>query len=746
MLPLLLLVVASWLWRLPRGPNADALNLDVNLYFYPLYEATYRRIAAGVLPTWNPYQLCGIPWIATLQGGVFYPPHVLYLLLPLHAALAVSNFGHLALATLATAAFARRAGLSGAAAAVAAVLFGMHGMFASSLAAPSYLEAAAWLPVGALAVLELAHGRIAWGAALLATATAASFLAGYPQPTSYMLYVWASLVVAASVAPGRRRWRTAGGFAGAVAIGAMAAGIQLLPALELVRDGAHRQLSPEAMSPFGLSPAAVLLATSMIAGSNFAWGVTALALGATALAARRHRALAWWALVMTALTVLVALGDRTPLFQLYRALPFLASFRFPDRMLGTADFVFAVAAAIGLDAVCDHAATVARRRTVAAVAMAALVVLVVLARAGGAPAEQQVRVVIFAIGTGALVIGATVASSRTAGIVTGALVVLVAGEVLVQPWRHLVAYTGRTVERYERFAPQYRAIAERAGADRVWFLSSVGNLMPEHALKLATRYGVRTIDDYEPLSPRRQAEYFTYFGEGALEFGRKPWLFAGEVPTLAPPPGVAPPATRRRLLDLAATRFLVVRAMLPSVQPEIGAFIRDGGFEPRPFDDAAFALFENPHVLPRAFVVYRTRPAPEPTALLAALSRPDFDPLVESYVEGAVETAVDAPRGAPARIVLDGEREVEIEATLARPGVVVLADAFYPGWHATIDGAPASIVATNHLFRGVPAPAGTHRVRLEYRPASVTLGAVASALGWLAIAGLGLRAVGTRRR
>ena len=61
------------------------------------------------------------------------------------------------------------------------------------------------------------------------------------------------------------------------------------------------------------------------------------------------------------------------------------------------------------------------------------------------------------------------------------------------------------------------------------------------------------------------------------------------------------------------------------------------------------------------------------------------------------------------------------------PGLVVLADSILPGWTATVDGVPAPILATNHLFRGVPAPAGTHRIRFAYRPRSLALGAALAA-------------------
>ena len=77
-------------------------------------------------------------------------------------------------------------------------------------------------------------------------------------------------------------------------------------------------------------------------------------------------------------------------------------------------------------------------------------------------------------------------------------------------------------------------------------------------------------------------------------------------------------------------------------------------------------------------------------------------------------------------IVTDDERVVEVEAQLAAPGLVVLADAYYPGWEAAVDGAAAPIVATNHLFRGVHVPAGRHRIRFRYAPATLPIGALAS--------------------
>jgi hypothetical protein len=258
--------------------------------------------------------------------------------------------------------------------------------------------------------------------------------------------------------------------------------------------------------------------------------------------------------------------------------------------------------------------------------------------------------------------------------------------------------------------------------------------------KLASYYRLRLIDDYD-LSTQRQADYLTYFMEGTTRFPLEGGYFSGWAQFTHPSPDQPPQASRRRLLDLAAVRFV----MIPPDQlaPHVLAFIQSAGLQRRPLSDSFYWLFENPHASPRAFVVYRVRPALPVEELLGILSGAEFDPLSQSYVEGdpGLPPSPEAPlRGQPAAIVRDEKLIVEVEANLAAPGLLVLADSFYPGWRATVDGTPAPIFPTNYLFRGVPVPAGQHRVRFEYRPRSVTAGAAASLAGLLAIAVLFLRA------
>lgn len=79
----------------------------------------------------------------------------------------------------------------------------------------------------------------------------------------------------------------------------------------------------------------------------------------------------------------------------------------------------------------------------------------------------------------------------------------------------------------------------------------------------------------------------------------------------------------------------------------------------------------------------------------------------------------------------DEPSHVEIEVDLQSPGLVILADVYYPGWQLTVSSngeqpVETRILRVNRAQRGCWLPAGKHLLTYSYNPASVRWGATIS--------------------
>ena len=70
----------------------------------------------------------------------------------------------------------------------------------------------------------------------------------------------------------------------------------------------------------------------------------------------------------------------------------------------------------------------------------------------------------------------------------------------------------------------------------------------------------------------------------------------------------------------------------------------------------------------------------------------------------------------------------------------MLADTFYPGWRARVDGQNAPIYPANVLFRAVPLPAGDHTVVFTFEPSGWPLSLAVMGLAMLLMIILGFLA------
>jgi len=143
-------------------------------------------------------------------------------------------------------------------------------------------------------------------------------------------------------------------------------------------------------------------------------------------------------------------------------------------------------------------------------------------------------------------------------------------------------------------------------------------------------------------------------------------------------------------------------------------------------EDGGGLLFENPRVLPRAFVPREVWHEPDPKREVSVLRQ------IADYGERGVTGA--PPGGAPSRTWLpNGQATVriaryeaqrmELEIDAASEALIATSTVAWPGWKLAIDGKPATTLSYNHAFLGFLAPPGKHRAVLTYLPGSFLWGA-----------------------
>lgn len=160
-------------------------------------------------------------------------------------------------------------------------------------------------------------------------------------------------------------------------------------------------------------------------------------------------------------------------------------------------------------------------------------------------------------------------------------------------------------------------------------------------------------------------------------------------------------------------------------------------------DGALVNLYRNENVLPRAFIAAHYEIIGTPSAILEKLTSENFDALQTVLLEQDPHIAQGVPARGTVEIAQYEPEQVELSVKMESPGMVVLSDTFYPGWHVEVDGTPAEILRADYLLRGVALTQGSHRVRFYYAPDSFRIGAI---LTGLSVISLGLITLAGWRR
>jgi len=192
-------------------------------------------------------------------------------------------------------------------------------------------------------------------------------------------------------------------------------------------------------------------------------------------------------------------------------------------------------------------------------------------------------------------------------------------------------------------------------------------------------------------------------------------------------------------LSLAGVRYVIVdRKFEPAIRRLSGL-----GYGVAQ-EDPIRLIFENPHAMPRSFIVRQLRAfdgLPSDVGVDASRLATTTD---KQLLSGAKRLGlpIDIPENtAPQQS--DASETVEIaeyhhdrvhlKCNLRRAGLLVMTDSWSPRWRASVDRRPAYIGKADVAFRAIAVPAGQHDIEFRYYPFSLLLGQVVSGLTLLVL-------------
>jgi hypothetical protein len=702
---------------------------------------------AGHLPLWNPLVGCGAPLAANYQTAAFYPLNALYLLLPAEIALSWTTALHLALAGWGMYAWGRAVGLDRFPALIGALALEGSGFLVARVAlfpsmALTFPWLAMWLWRGEVLVQR---GRLR-DALWLGLSLGLGLLAGHAQ-TAFYGGVLLAAYLAFRMLQETRSSRPfpirhspfvirCSLFIVSLVVGVGLAAVQLLPTAELVAQSQRVSgVDYEFAMTYSLWPWRLITFAAPDffgnPGRGDYWGYATywedagyvgvlpllLAIGAVFGRKRggkgaggqggRGAGQVWFWATSGAVALTLALGKNAPVFPfLFRHVPGFDLFQAPARWLAVTTVALAALAALGAQRwPAGH-----RGRRPGALAVAVGVALAL----GGLAAPRLVPGIKSTFGPATARLGGTLAVAgvlsllrRRAAWWRVAVIVFIALDLLLFGWP-LVPTVDRSL-----YHGQTQA-AEALSGGRLYWPTDPTHLNHEHDAEQRIKFDYLTFDDFRP----RDVDYWWGMRETLLPN-------AGMLDGVASANNFDPLLVGRYadLLEAAVETPALLRVMGVTHVANGEWGIANGEWRMANSEPQFHRL---PDALGRAWVVPSARRVP-PDEMLTALTDPAFDPTAEVLLEIEplpVRNSQFAIRNSQILSLQDTPNRVTIHATLAAPGYLVLADTWYPGWQATVDGEPVEILRANYAFRAVWLGEGEHVVEFVYRPRMV--------VGWFA--------------
>jgi hypothetical protein len=246
----------------------------------------------------------------------------------------------------------------------------------------------------------------------------------------------------------------------------------------------------------------------------------------------------------------------------------------------------------------------------------------------------------------------------------------------------------------DRYYPSTPAIQWLRQDPSAFRIMGIGHVLPPNTANVFGLYDVR---GYDFTTVRRYEELISGSGGNFLFFNSAP--------------------TFPLSFPLLNAKYVLSEKPLP-LNPQV--------FEPVYANE--ISIYRYKACVDRASVVFDYQVEKDPKAVLDRVRSLNFDPtkvlLLETEPELAREGQSVGVTNAAVQITGYRADEVQLTASLPKPGFLLLLDTYFPGWKATVNGRETSIYRADYNFRAVALPAGNSTVRFVYEPMSVRVGGV----------------------
>jgi Bacterial membrane protein YfhO len=722
---------------------------DLGPYFYPLRFALYESFRSGELPLWNRHMAMGFPLLAAFQSGVFYPPHLLLLILSFFPAIRVIFIFHFLIAGIGAYYLCRNWKFPPYLSIVGALLFALGGTVVSLSNLLNHFQTAVWLPWVILSWEKLLSSSSWKNFLVLTLITAMQFLAGSPElfAISMVLVLLDGMRVRQSVpAISYGKLLLILLAANLLVLGLVM--VQVLPTAELFLESRRQQqIPPQEAFHWSLKPASLLnlffldkeidLTTSK--GIRLFFGREAPFFVSYYLGAISVFGISLWLyfsslpekltlLSLVAASLIIALGSYTPIYPfLFRHVPLLGAFRFPEKFFFFTYVLFLYMALMGLGDLLLQSKSSIKGPFVALTAVCLvwvglyiffkanldLFARFIAAQSGNpllSPDHAKMvagamsifdRQVVLSLGFLLLIVLA-----KTKAIRLPLFGVLMVSAVFVDlAWAH----RGFLFPLNPSFVYESEPVLQARETDhnRFFYFPSGRDLHPSSVTVLGRPTLKESITlAYKNLLPNAGLLSGVDYFQEIDALGRQPYtdflFFANQLDF----------TTQMKLLRTFNVKHLLTFKPLTE-----NGIILIGHFP-----DYLSWLYKIEGTIPRAYVVNKTAVENDSRAVLRLLSSAGFDPTREVVLDSEIPMPPALQLKAMAKIVRYENQLVTVATSADSEGILVLADSYYPGWKAFVDGREEVIRRANLFFRAVPLAAGNHTVEFRYEPRSFTVG------------------------